>query len=604
MLVNMNKKNHIYKSGGFTLMETMIAMAIFISVSVALYQGFGNTLKLMKVIKLKEIATNLANEQFEIARNLPYASVGTVNGIPSGVFLQNQTMVRGEQTFNVGITIRNVDDPFDGTLGGSPGDLSPADMKMMEISVSCVTCTNFAPVSLTTKIAPKNLETASTNGALIVRVFDASGEPVSGATVNIVNNLLVPNINITDVTGIDGNLTIVDAPPSVSGYQITVSKNGYSTERTYPVGGGANPNPSKPDVTVVIQQISQMSFAIDAVSTVPVSTVDSQCSPTAGFNFNVKGTKLIGTNPDTIKYSQDFTSDSNGVVSLNNLEWDTYNIVGIDSTYDIIGTNPLLSLGVPPNTTQNMQITTAVKNGRRLLVIVRDQSTGLPVTDAEVTLDNGGSYTSSKITDEGFLTQTDWAGGSGQATMTNIDMYLASDGNIDVSGNPGEISLSQTAGSYVANGELTSSTFDTGAPSNFKQILWSSTVQPVQTGQNSVRFQIATNNDETTWNFVGPDGTSNTYFTTADQNIGAGHNGDRYLRYKIFLSTANNNYTPSISDISFTYASSCIPPGQVSFAGLASGNYTLTVTRSGYQDDSRVVSISSNWQSEEVTIAQ
>ncbi len=590
-------------SKGFTLMETIVAMAIFMTVSVGLYQGFTRTLKLMSVVKVKELATNLANEQFEIARNLPYASVGTISGIPAGVFAQSQTIVRDGRTFDVTITVRNIDDPFDGTLGGTPNDLSPADMKLMEIIVDCTSCTEIAPVTMTTKIAPKNLETASTNGALVIKVLDASGVPVSAANVHIVNSSVVPIVDINDVTGTDGTLTIVDAPPSVDGYNITVTKSGYSTEKTYPVGAVANPNPNKADITVIIQQISQMSFAIDKTSTAPVTTFDSQCSPTPNFDFDVTGSKLIGTSPDTIKYSQSFTSNGSGNITISDLEWDTYNIVGTDASYDIIGTNPLLSLGVPPDTTQNIQITTAAKNGRRLVVVVRDQSTGLPVTDADVTLDNGGGYSSTKTTDEGFLTQTDWSGGSGQTDIGSSNLYLSSNGNIEVSAYPGELKLLDNSGVYLSSGNLTSSTFDTGSPSNFKQILWSSTNQPVQAGPDSVKFQVATNTDNLTWNFVGPDGTSSTYFTTADQNIGSSHDGDRYLRYKVFFTTNDTAYTPTISDVSFTYTSSCIPPGQVNFSGLSTGNYTLSVTRAGYQDSSKIVNINSNWQSSEFTIA-
>ncbi len=583
-------------------METIVAMGIFITVSAGLYQGFSNTLKLMSSIKIKEVATNLANEQFEIARNLPYASVGTINGIPSGVFAQTQTITRDNRDFEMTITIRNFDDPFDGTLGGTPNDLSPADMKLMEIIVVCANCTNFSPVSMTTRIAPKNLETASTNGALVIKVFDASGSPVVGASVNIVNNVVSPVVNITDVTGNDGTLTIVDAPPATESYEITVTKTGYSTEKTYAIGGGGNPNPSKPNMTVVIQQISQMSFTIDALSTAPVNTFDNQCNPTPNFDFTITGTKLIGTNPDTLKYSRNLTSDGSGNLTISDLEWDTYNIVGTDSSYDIIGTNPLLSLGIPPNTTQNIQITTAAKNGRRLLVVVRDQSTGLPITDASVTLDNGGGYSSTKITDEGFLTQTDWSSGSGQTDIGSDSMYLSSDGNIDIVTIPGTLRLINSSGSYMPSGTLTSSTFDTGSTSNFKQILWESTNQPVQTGLDSVKFQVATNTDNTTWNYVGPDGTNSTYFTTTDQNIGSSHDGDRYLRYKLFFTTDDTDYTPSVSDISFTYTSSCVPPGQVSFSGLSTGNYTATVTKAGYQDSSKIVNINSDWQSTEFTI--
>jgi prepilin-type N-terminal cleavage/methylation domain-containing protein len=594
-------------SSGFTLMETLLAMAIFLTVSVGLYNGFAKSLKLVNLIKMKEIATNLANEQFEIARNLPYASVGTVNGIPSGPFLQTQTVTRSGRDFTVDITIRNYDDPFDGTLGGAPNDLSPADFKLIDVTVTCSNCGSFAPITLTTKIAPKNLETASTNGALVVRVFDSSGNPVVNADVNIKNsttNTNTPTVNINDVTGADGTLTIVDIPPAVNGYTITASKSGYSTETTYPLGGGSNPNPNKTDATIIIQQITQISFTIDQVSTIPVSSVTTQCAATPNFDFDITGTKLIGTNPDTIKYSGSFTTNGSGLVTLNNMEWDTYNVVGTDATYDIIGTNPLMSLGISPGATQNLQITTAAKNGRRLVVIIRDQATGLPVTDASVTLNGPSSYSQTKITDEGFITQTDWSLGSGQTDVGDSSMYLSDDGNISWSGTPGEINLAQSLGVYSSSGTLTSSTFDTGAASNFKQILWSPLPQPAQTGVDSVKFQIATNNDNLTWNYIGPDGTSSTYYTAANQNINTSHSGDRYLRYKVYLSTINPLFTPSISDVSVTYTSSCIPPGQVNFSGLATGSYTIDVVKSGYQSTSKSLTVSSNWQSQEVTISQ
>ncbi|NVN97227.1 hypothetical protein HXX01_03290, partial [Candidatus Nomurabacteria bacterium] len=61
--------------------------------------------------------------------------------------------------------------------------------------------------------------------------------------------------------------------------------------------------------------------------------------------------------------------------------------------------------------------------------------------------------------------------------------------------------------------------------------------------------------------------------------------------------------TPTISDIFITYSSLCIPPGQVSFAALATGNYTIAISKTGYKSTSRNVSISSNWAKEEFTIS-
>lgn len=594
--ININK--------GFTLVETLVATAIFVSISVGITAGFVNIFKMMNLIRIKGIMTNIANEQFEIIRNLSYKDVGTVSGIPSGVMYQNQIINRDNKVFSVDTIIRNFDDPFDGTFNGTPKDISPADMKLVEVVITCSSCdSNLTPITFTTKIAPKNLETASTNGALVVKVFDASGLPVTEADVNIVNTTLIPSVNINDKTDINGMLTIVDAPPSVSGYQITVTKDGYSTDKTYPVGGFGNPNPTKPNVTVVVQQISQISFTIDRTSTINVSTVNSLCVTTQNFNFDILGNKLIGTSPDTYKYSQSTSTNNLGILNLSNIEWDTYMINGTDSIYDIIGTNPLLSLGINPNANQNLQIITASKNGRRLLVVVRDQSTGLPITDANVTLTGPSNYSKSLITNEGFLSQTDWFEGSGQILFTNPNMYFDSDNNIDNISNPGNLILNKVFGDYVLNGYLTSSTFDTGSVSNFKQITWNPGTEPIQTGDLSVRFKIATNNDNATWNFIGPDGTPSSYYTASNQNINSVHNGDRYIRYRLYLSTLDQLFTPIISDIYITYTSLCTPPGQVSFSALSLGSYNISVEKNGYQGTSKQVNITNNWSKEEIIIS-
>ena len=587
-------------------METLVATAIFVSISVGIYVGLMNILKIMNIIRTKNIMTDIANEQFEIVRNLPYSSVGTVSGIPSGILSQSKTINRDNKVFDVDTVVRNFDDPFDGTFDGTPKDTSPADMKIIELTIACTSCDDtLAPISFTTKVAPKNLETTSVDGAIVVKVFDSSGLPVGGASVNVVNNSITPAVNINDETDVNGMYTIVDAPPSVGSYQIIVTKDGYSTDRTYQTGGTGNPaHPTKPNLTVVVQQISQMSFTIDQTSTIDFSSINSQCVATPGFDFTLSGSKLIGTNPNTLKYSNSLVTDSSGLLTLPNVEWDTYNITGIDSAYDIIGTNPLLSLGINPNVEQNMQIITAPKNGRRLLVVVRDQSTGLPISDATVAVTGPSSYSQSYTTSQGFLTQTDWSGGSGQTSFGSANKFFDSDGNIDYSSSPGNLSLKKLS-NYVPNGYLTSSTFDTGSASNFRQIIWSPATEPSQTGTSSVRFQIATNNDNATWNFTGPDGTSSTYYSSANQNISSTNNGQRYIRYRLYLSTSNQSYTPTISDISFTYTSACIPPGQVSFSGLASGSYGISVTKTGYHSTSKNITIASgdSWVKQEITIS-
>ncbi len=589
------------KNKGYTLIEVIISISIFVGVSMAVYAGYTNVLKVVSVTKEREVATALANEKFEIVRNMPYSSIGTYGGIPAGQISSSETLVRDGLSFSVNTTIRNYDDPYDGTLGGSPNDLSPADAKIVEVEVNCSSCKNFTPVVFSTRVSPKNLETSSSNGALVIKVFDSDGLALSGANVSIVNNSVSPAININDVTGVDGTLTIVDAPPATETYQITVTKSGYSTDRTYPVGAVGNPNPSKPHATVLVQQITQVSFSIDEVSTISVSTKSQTCSPIGSVDFNLYGSKLIGSSPDVLKYDVDHTSNSSGQLTINNLEWDTYNMILNDSSYDLIGTNPLLALGLVPGSTQPMDVIVAPKDPNRLLVVVTDQATSLPLEGVEVQITKSG-FDETKTTGRGYINQTDWSGGGGQEDFLDEDEYSSSDGNIQTSSPSGEIKLRDVFGFYVSSGELISSTFDVGSGTNFSNIYW----EPLsQSSGTSVKFQIASSNTTSSaWSFTGPDGTTTSYYIVGDQDIHSSNNGKRYIRYKTILESSNTSNTSIISDASFTFTSSCVPPGQVSFGGLSSGDYTITISKSGYDSYTQTqYSINSAWQKLEIALS-
>lgn len=587
-----------------SLVEVLVGTAIFLVISTGIYSAFQGVLTVISASRTKIIAMDLANERFELIRNLPYEDVGISGSIPNGVLLHAESFVRSGITFAATTTIRNIDDPFDGTIGGSPNDLSPADSRLVEIEIGCPTCKNFVPVFVNSRVAPKNLETSSTNGALFIRVFDANGQPVQDADVHVVNT--AASVNIQDTTNINGMLQIVDAPPGINTYQITVSKSGYTTDQTYAPGAVGNPNPTKPHATVIIQQVTQISFVIDEVSTMNFSSINAACSAVGSVDFNLKGTKLIGTGPDVLKYDQNKITNGSGLLTVSNMEWDTYPITLTDGTYDLVGTNPIFPISLPQNSEQDVKFIVAAKDPSTLLVVVKDTSTALPLENATVELERsgGGGYDETLITERGFIVQTDWSGGGGQPTTTDLTRYFSSS-NVDVNSPTGEIRLNGSFGVYDAAGELESSTFDIGSPSNFHQLSWLPADQPPAAGVNSVRMQIATGNDQDAlvWDFVGPDGTNATYYTTPISDLNAIHNGNQFLRYKIFLSTADSAFTPNISDVSATFSSLCVPPGQVAFTGIPSGTYDLTVTHDDYQAFTTQVTISNNsWQQQEVLL--
>jgi Tfp pilus assembly protein PilV len=583
------------KQAGVTLIETIIGVAIMVMIAFAVYQGFAILFDILGTSEARVQASALANEELEIIRNMPYSQVGTVGGVPNGVLTAVKTKTKGIITFTITTTVRNVDDPYDGTLGGAPNDLSPADYKIAEVRLICVGCSDPSEFRFSTRVAPKALETSSTNGALFIRAIDSNGQAVAGAIVQVIKTS-APAINITDTTDVSGYLKIIDAPPGVQAYHIIVSKSGYSSDQTY-LPSPENPNPSKIDSTVAVQTVTQITFTIDPIATINATSLTNTCATVPSINFEITGAELIGTSPNVPKFTSTFITDSGGIKTVSNLEPDTYTFSFSNTNHDLAGTIPLTPLSLASGASQNLKLVMAAKNPRALMVTVKDSATGLPLSDATVQL-SGQGFDGILTTGRGFWNQTDWSEGSGQDLYVNTAQYFSQDGNIDTQSPTGEAKLMLSGENYMPSGSLISSTFNTGSASNFYSITWNPGSQPPDTGTDSLKFQIATATTTTPmdWTFLGPDGTSGTYYTTANTNINTVHNGDQYIRYQAFLSTASTTFTPNVSDVAITFASDCVPPGQVFFSGLLSGSYSISISWSGYQTINDTISMGSQWQ--------
>jgi prepilin-type N-terminal cleavage/methylation domain-containing protein len=590
-------QNPIHKQNrGFTLIEVVVGLAIFLIVALATYGAFTAIFQLAAANQARTLAVALATEQFETIRNMPYSNVGIVSGIPRGTLPDMRTLVRGGIPFVINLAIRNVN------LSTSTVQ---ASSKLVEVEVLCSSCKNYRPVTLSGLIAPANLQSAANGGALVVQVFDSKGQPVQGAQVHVVNIATTTSIVVDDETNNNGILNIIGVPPGGNAYRISVTKNGYSTDRTYPPNAVGNPQPTKPDVTIVNQQVTQISLSIDQLSTVNVSSVTPLCSVVPNFHFSMVGSKEIGVGIP--KYTQNLFTNGSGLLNMTGMEWDTYNLSPTDSVYDLAGINPLSPFVVEANSSQNLQLIVLPKTPKTLVVTVIDSVTKLPVSNATVTLTGPNSFSRTLTTGRGYMTQSDWSLGSGQSLFVSNKKYWADDGNVEVSSSTSQLTLKNVFGTYSSNGILESSTFDTGSISNFYTLNWAPLNQPPAAGANSLKFQFATNVEvtaTTTWNFVGPDNSTTTYFTISGSNTPIELNSARYARYRAYLSTAVTTTTPSLSNVAFTYTSSCIPPGQVIFSGLTAGQYLISVSGAGYSTNSTVnVNVSPDWQQAIVTMS-
>jgi hypothetical protein len=286
--------------------------------------------------------------------------------------------------------------------------------------------------------------------------------------------------------------------------------------------------------------------------------------------------------------------NANGTLAMQNMEWDTYTLSLSDATRDMMGTIPLDPVTVNPSSTQNFQFILMPAADPALLTTVTDAATGAGINGASVTVAKSG-YSKTQTTGQATVLQTDWSNGA----------YASQNGGIDA-GTPGILRLLANGSSTFSTSttaSLISTTIDLGGSSStLPSFSWTPASQPAQTGAGSIAFQIAADNDNATWNFIGPDGTPGTYFTSMPATLPASLSGNRYLRYEVFMSTQDQNYTPTLTGITFVFSANCVPPAQSLFTGLPQGNYTVTVSAPNYNNNSTTLSVGSGFQSSTVPL--
>lgn len=564
---------------GFTLLESVIAIAIFVLFLMGVYGGIQLVFQIVYQSRIRIIETALLNEQVELVRNLSFHDVGIVNGSPAGVLERTVTSTRNGIDFTITRTIRNIDDPYDGVIGGTPNDTAPADYKLVQIEVMCMGCRQKEPLSAQTYVAPKLLEGDPTHGALFIEVFDAQAQPVVGATVHIISTSTDPLYDFEDTTDEDGMLRIVDLAAGIDVYNITVSKVGYTTDGTLSPSE-VIPNPTKPPASVVAQDIAEISFSIDHLSQIDISSVNMQCQAIPGVNFDMRGMWLIGTGPDIYNVDGSYSTDGFGLHSFSSLRWDNYGFAV--SGYDLVGAIPDIPFALNPGITQPIQLVVGPNTTRSLLVMVTDD--GQPIANAQVHV-SGPSYNMIKNTGVGSVLQSDWSGGPEQLNFVDETQYWTDDGGISGAESEGNLVLEDVGGTYSPNGVLESSIIEVGSDAHYVTLEWQPVGQPPEVGENAVRFQIASSPSSTPeiWEYLGPDGTVETFYTTTNQTIHEIHEGNQYVRYKIFLQTADVHVTPTISDISIVYTNQCTPPGQVYFGNLGEGEFTVEIVHERFQ---------------------
>ncbi len=340
----MPKEKRLSRRSGVTLIEVLLDATILAIISTVVIIALLASIRTVSKSSTIASAGQLANEKIEYLRNLSYNSLATVDGaiFPPGTLPDSETITKSGRTFVVLTNIQYADDPYDGTAGGNPNDPNPADYKKITVEVRD-TNTSTTLAKLSTDIASKAAETDSNTGVLKITVLDASGVPVANASLSIFNSGIIPAVDMAIDTDANGGVVIPNLP-TIAGYHVSVSKGGYSADSTHPISQ-TNPFPTNPDATIIFQQVTPVTLAIDHTATLIIAP--QGIPPGQSITATITGQKLIGTNPDIPKTS--FTSSLGGdPVTIANVEYDSYTISTPTGWY-ITTCDPMMPAPLAPN---------------------------------------------------------------------------------------------------------------------------------------------------------------------------------------------------------------------------------------------------------------
>ncbi len=362
-----HKKN---QQSGFTLIELLVTVTLISIFAVTYLNAYTANISISKYTRLKTLAASLAQEKMESLKNLTYDALSTQNGaiLPQGAIPDSEIIVRNNKNFLVKTTIVFYDDPYDGCAiyvdtansqcadganSNKPQDLFVDDYKKITIKIfNQEESKLYAETS--TSIASHAAETPTDTGILAISVIDASGNNVPEAIINLTNDKVSPIINISTSSSQDALTLIPKLPPSESKYHIEVSKPGYNASSTYPITQ-ENPTPNPPDASIIIQKVSYITLVIDKISSLRIYTQnESGETPLANQSFTISSLKSIDTDGLIPKYNANLSTNENGFVEINNLEWGSYNIT-LPNIY-IISSSPYLPIGLNPNETKDIYI--------------------------------------------------------------------------------------------------------------------------------------------------------------------------------------------------------------------------------------------------------
>jgi hypothetical protein len=377
-------------SPGFSLVEVLVAGLVLVVGLIALSQFFASAVGRVLDSDVRSVLHQVAAREMERIRGLPYADVGTTDGHPVGVLAPDEEVT--EDITKVHIhreVVYWTDESYD-----DEGPY-PANYRRVTVLVSAADRPGLSPVEMVSNIAG-----GATGGTLLVKVQDSQGQPVQTAQLTIVNDVLVPPVNVTSTALRTNELGVMLVPglkvdPS-GNYVVTATKSGYNADE-------------KTGFAVLEASLQEVVLTIDLVSAMTVHVIDE----TTG--LEVPGVGIAITGP--AGYSNSITSQDGGV-TLTDLRFATsaepYILTllpgyGVDEQQQSIelpagsgqevvfyvtpGSATTTTTLSPVTTTTLVATTTTIGTGGSLLVKVVRAGTMDPLRYAWVNLEGRTGYT-------------------------------------------------------------------------------------------------------------------------------------------------------------------------------------------------------------------
>lgn len=385
-----------------TLVDVLITSSLVTIIFVGVFGAFRLGIRVVGLSQNKIVATNIANQQIETARSLPYEFVGTIGAVlpfATGIFNEQEIVVRNEIEYQMETRVKYIIDAADGV--SEPEDPCPNDYKKMMVKVSWSGIFG-GEVILLTDIAPEDLadECSQIGGVLSVSVFDAHGEMVFSPLINVINP---DNDEIIDSATPDSGEYYF--PLGAGIYKVAVTKDDYSQARSY--GTDEITIPEKPHPAVIEGETTEIAFSIDKLSNFSinsVSIVEGEPVPAPNVEFNLTGSKIIGYDQDeepVYKYSDTFSTNEDGYLYLSGVEWDSYNFsINPATGLDLSGIEPSPQpVDLLPDSLTEVILYIEADNS--LLLKVEDSETEEPIFSATAMLSNQVLfYNRTQYTDE------------------------------------------------------------------------------------------------------------------------------------------------------------------------------------------------------------